>query len=195
MWINRQNSYATQYGAALKATLTVREIAQEPVAFATGAPGPIVSPALSNYFYANETQASGTHAGGSVAGLNTRILNTVVTNNIGASLTSNQVTLPAGTYWISARAPAEAADRSKLIVYNVTDAAIAINGPVNYAAGPVQITGIAEGYVTIAATKVFELRQYLQTGTGTFGLGIGNSGVIGLSAAETFAEFRAWKVG
>jgi hypothetical protein len=46
-----------------------------------------------------EQQTSGTNGGTGSNGFNTRLLNTTVANTItGASLGSNQVTLPAGTY-------------------------------------------------------------------------------------------------
>lgn len=178
-------------GLSVGDTMTVWGLS--PAGVALGASS---GPTLANHFYANETQASGTNGGASAAGLNTRVLNTAAINNIaGASLASNQVTLPAGTYWIQSRAAAFGPDRCKLVLYNVTDSAIAIGGPVNYANGSVVAEVIAEGYLTIAASKVFELRHYIQTGNGNaFALGISNAAVIGVTAAEIYAEFRAWKV-
>ena len=69
-----------------------------------------------------DQKANGTQGGDSVSGANTRVLNTVQKNNInGASLASNQVTLPAGDYEIDATAPAFNCSQSKAYLYNVTD--------------------------------------------------------------------------
>ncbi len=58
-------------------------------------------------FHVRDEKASGSHGGTSVAGsFQTRVLNTSLTNEIsGASLSSNQITLPSGTYYINARMP------------------------------------------------------------------------------------------
>ena len=53
--------------------------------------------------HVQDQKPQGTAGGTSVAGLNDRVLNTVLTNEIpGASLASNEVTLPAGEYFIAA---------------------------------------------------------------------------------------------
>ena len=73
----------------------------------------------------NETQANGTDGGASVATTwTTRVLNTTVINGItGASLATNQVTLPAGTYTVTVFSPFRNTNLTKIRLYNITDSA------------------------------------------------------------------------
>ena len=65
--------------------------------------------------HVQDQKPSGTDGGASVAGDNPRDLNTVLTNEIvGASLSSNEITLPAGKYWVDAESPMYGADQSKV---------------------------------------------------------------------------------
>lgn len=82
-----------------------------------------------------DEKAAGTDGGNSTSGSwMTRTLNTVKFNTIsGASLSRNQVTLPAGTYKITASAPVYQALQHIIRVYNVTDSATAISGLSDYA--------------------------------------------------------------
>lgn len=128
------------------------------------------------YMMVRDEKASGNHAGASVIGIQTRVLNTVSANTIsGASLSSNQITLPAGTYRVHAQAPAFV-NLTKGFLYNVTDAANQLIG-VNYngisgtASDHSQSTALVEGRFTIASAKVFELRQYCSEATAEDGLG------------------------
>lgn len=62
-----------------------------------------VTPATQPFMQVQDQKPTGTNGGASVAGDNHRALNTVLHNDIvGASLASNQVTLPAGTYYAEA---------------------------------------------------------------------------------------------
>lgn len=63
------------------------------------------SPVQSGCIHVREEQASGTGAGNASTSWTTRVLNTVVKNSVGASLASNQITLPPGTYNINANVP------------------------------------------------------------------------------------------
>lgn len=132
------------------------------------------------YMMVTHETASGTAAGASTA--NTfvvRVLNTLRANTIsGASLASNQITLPAGTYRIRASAPANGVNLHTARLYNVTDAASAIIGTsentTSLAATPSETTqtrSFVDGRITITATKVFELRHYCQELVATNGLG------------------------
>jgi len=95
---------------------------------------------------------------------NIRQLTTVVTNEIaGASLATNQITLAAGTYRIFAASMARRTGDSKLALYNVTDTAYEIVGVSEYSHASSDNSSTwcrLVGRFTIAATKVFELRQY-----------------------------------
>ena len=126
------------------------------------------------YMHVRDEKASGTGGGASVVGWNTRTLNTVVTNTItGASLATNQITLSAGTYRISSHAPGYAVNHHRLALYNVTDSSYAVLGTVEYAniTGGNHCRSFVDGQITIAGTKVFDLRQEMATANGNgFGL-------------------------
>lgn len=138
-----------------------------------------------------DQKASGTAGGGSSAGTNTRVLNTTSVNTItGASLASNQITLPAGTFDIDAFAPCYLGDYHKLSLYNVTDTATSIIGNQLLATSVVENTAQLTGRITIAGAKVFELRHYIQTAKATNGLG--NAATMGL--VEVYASVRVSQV-
>ena len=122
-------------------------------------------------------QTAGTNGGSSVSGLNTRVLNTVVYNGItGASLSANQITLPAGTYYVNAMASGHTNRQTRIQLYNVTDAGIELLGVNQYALTDGNAP-LLRGQITIAAEKDFELRHYIQQVLASTGLGV--AGLIG----------------
>ena len=148
----------------------------------------------SQLLHVRDEKASETQGGASISGSQTRVLNTVVTNEIsGASLSSNQITLPAGTYFIHASAPIFNSSNHKLYLHNVTDATQEIIGTVQYTdnAASVMTDSFVHGRFTIASTKVFELRHYVSVAKGTNGLGVGYN--IG-STINIYANVMIWKV-
>jgi hypothetical protein len=131
--------------------------------------------------------AGGTFTAGSRVA---RDLNTVVTNEIaGASLASNQITLPAGTYYIQASCPAYAVNAHRCVLWNVTDAANQIIGMSVQAASATQVhsNSTLSGRFTIASTKVFEIGHQCQT-TGTFGV------QSNFSVREVYTTVDIWKI-
>lgn len=100
--------------------------------------------------------ASGSDPGNTgAAGFFTRALNTVVVNTIsGASLASDTVTLPAGTYDVWAAATSSGS--SSIHIYNSTDAAYLVRGT---SAGNPNSPHLA-GRFTLAASKGVTLRVY-----------------------------------
>jgi hypothetical protein len=126
--------------------------------------------------HVRDEKASGTFGGASSAGVQTRTLNTTVLNTItGASLASNQITLPAGTYDVFARAPGHQCEGHQAYLYNVTDAAIALLGTTARSRQTSSTDGsndsVVMGQITITSTKVFELRHYTANAQATNGLG------------------------
>lgn len=100
----------------------------------------------------------------------TRVLNTVVTNNIsGASVSSNHVTLPAGTYRIEAYGFCSQIEYSKGRLRNTTDNSTTINGTStqsNASTSGAREDGtfvFLKGEFAIASTKNFEFQQYVTT--------------------------------
>tara|TARA_Y100000310_G_scaffold211266_1_gene212041 strand:- start:18127 stop:19173 length:1047 start_codon:yes stop_codon:yes gene_type:complete len=96
----------------------------------------------------------------------TRDLNTVGTNTItGASLLSNEFTLPAGTYEILAFVPAFNSNGAKARLYNVTDSAVEL-GSTN-ATGHSSFNGFGNNVIndqfTLAGTKTLRIEQIVAT--------------------------------
>lgn len=152
-----------------------------------------LSRATTGIMIVQDQKASGTAGGTSSTGANTRVLNTTVKNTIsGASLASNQITLLAGEYEVEAFAPCYAGDIHKLTFRNTTDSTDAIIGNQLLAnsAGSVENTATLVGSITLAGTKVFELRHGIGTARATNGLG--NSS--GLGFVEVYASVKIKKV-
>ena len=121
-----------------------------------------------------------------------RDLNTSVTNEIsGASLASDQITLPSGTYFIYAFAPSYSSNRHTAKLRNTTDSADTILGTSEYSE-----TGSSTSYCkiigrfTIASTKVFEIQHRVQSSYATVGLGISKD----MSETNIYTDVQIWKV-
>ena len=147
----------------------------------------------SQLLHVRDEKSSGTSGGGISSGsFVTRTLNTSVTNEIsGASLSSNKITLPAGTYYIFAKVPAVEVNDHKAILYNDSDSSNTIIGTNEYA---YQIGGAKSSFVsgrfTIASSKNFEIRH--RVGTSNAGNGGGNS--TSYSVTEVYTDVKIWKV-
>ncbi len=137
-----------------------------------------------------------TVAGGSssAATWNQRDLNVAVTNTItGASLASDQITLPAGTYDIVAIAPSYRIDRNRLRLQNTTDASTELVGSCNYTAAATDHTiGVAHlsGRFVLSGVKVLQLQHYATSARATDGLGLSTND----GAVEVYADVQIRKV-
>jgi hypothetical protein len=155
-----------------------------------------VVPAFENeLLHVRDEKAANTEGGESTAGVaNIRVLNTVKTNEIsGASVATNQITLPAGTYHLKARAPVYTGDLHKALLRNVTDSTNVLIGSNAYTLYPTggENNSFIEGRFTIAAQKVFEIHTWVAQGRGTNGLGV----KCNLnSMVEVYTEVYIWKV-
>lgn len=141
------------------------------------------------YLKATDQKTSGTNGGSSIAGFQVRTLNTLNTNEItGASLSSNRVTLPAGSYDFLITSSLFQANQSQLYLYSVTDSAYAIFGSSIY-----QTAGIscnASGRLTITSTKQYEVSVYANTAYASTGLGVATSS----GQSEIYTTLEIWKV-
>ncbi len=127
-----------------------------------GATGPI---ATFPFLKVSDRKAAGTSGGGVSTDYtyNDRTLNTIDVNTIdGATLASNIVSLPAGTYDVIGRAPCYAGNSHSLGLYNVTDAAMLLLGPNARAETNTQTDATVYGQFTIASTKQFKLQHYIE---------------------------------
>lgn len=142
-----------------------------------------------------DEKAANTNGGEFTSGaFRTRVLNTTVVNNItGASLASNQVTLPSGSYFVISRSPAYRVDANQSRIYNITDAAVIITGTNAYSGSIADYAAIdswAFGFFTLSASKVIELQHRCQTTKTVNGFGVLNN----FGANEVYSEILFWKV-
>jgi len=146
-------------------------------------------------FHIVNEQATATGGGGSTTLNFIKIpYNTVKTNEItGASLSSNQITLPSGSYYVSANTVLYRTNESKIFLRNVTDSTYDLIGHPMFvsqgdsASGTVHI----DGRITISSQKVFEIQVWTQrTQANGFGYGSG----ITDGQASVFASLKIWKI-
>lgn len=146
--------------------------------------------------HVRDEKTAGTDGGGFTSGAwQTRTLNTVKTNTItGASLASNQITLPAGTYFVQANAPANSVDYHKAKLYNTTASTDLIIGTNEFCGSTSADRGasrsLVNGLITLTTQSVLELQHRCYTTKATNGFGGGPS----FSVVEVYAEVVIWKV-
>jgi hypothetical protein len=121
-------------------------------------------------------ETAGTGGGTATSGsFQTRTLNTVRFNGItGASVASNQITLPAGTYIIDALAPGYRVDGYTSRLQNITDGATTLTGTAEITEQSGAIVTTASrilGSFTIAGTKAFEVQSRVSTSSAGSGYG------------------------
>lgn len=127
-----------------------------------------------DYILIEDQKAQNTAGGTFTAGSwQTRALN-IVLDDTGAhaSLSTNQVTLDAGTYRLQASAPAYSVGRNRLRWQNISDAATALLGENNYTGNGTGGAALMAGRFTIATGKTFELQHRAEITVSTNGLGI-----------------------
>lgn len=150
--------------------------------------------ASADLVHVREEQTSGTAGGGFTSGAwQTRILNTTKTNTVaGASLASNAVTLPAGTYDLEARAPACRVGRHQARLYNVTASAVVMLGGMVYSAPGsyyAQNDATVLGRFTLASSADVRLEHRCESSVASDGYGLPTSW-----GTEVFAELLLRKV-
>jgi hypothetical protein len=177
--VDTRGAYVTLvYTDATKGWLAVSASAQNPV---------ITKP----FMHVQDRKAQGTNGGTSVAGDNDRDLNAVVVNEIsGASLASNEVTLPAGTYYMEASAPIQGrygrsisirkSDDTELLRSAVTRDQDSVNR--------VMDKPIVSGRVVLTEQTVIKVTNWIQEGLATFGLGINQP-----ADPEIYTELKVWQ--
>ena len=154
----------------------------------------LANPFGKELLHVRDEKANNTSGGTATSGsFFTRTLNTVMTNEIsGASLASNQITLPAGTYYIQASAPVYASEQHKMKLRNTTDSSDTIVGTseYNYSPSVVQTVSFLSGRFTISAQKVFEIQHRVGSTTAGQGAGIASN----YSMVEVYTDVQIWKV-
>ena len=147
-------------------------------------------------FHVQDEKPNNTQAGTFTAGSwITRTLNTVKVNEIdGASISSNQITLPAGTYYIEAWAPAMFVNRHQARLHDVGSDTTIIVGDSNYS-GSGTFNGVrtdsqVSGKITISTPTTYELQHQCANTQNNWGLG--NPCNFGIN--EVYAVVKIWKV-
>lgn len=142
---------------------------------ATPAQGRKADSALqNNIIFVKDIKGSGSNGGTFTSGAwRTRELNTLTGSITGASLASDQVTLPAGTYKITGYAPAASVDGHQAQLYNASDSSTAIYGSSELAQTSTSTStkSFIDDTITIASSKVFEVRHRCTVTRATDGLG------------------------
>lgn len=106
------------------------------------------------------------------------IFNTVKTNEIsGASLSSNEVTLPSGTYFADIMICTARCNAFVSRLYNTTDSSLVLEGALMYndTSHTNNLISFIKGRFTIAAQKTFKIQAAAQTAASTYGQGYSQS--------------------
>jgi hypothetical protein len=143
-------------------------------------------------FHVRDEKAQNTAGGSSSSGsFQKRTLNTSLTNEIsGASISSDVITLPAGTYYINARVPFYGENQqTKVKLRNTSDSTDTLFGSNSYMGGGMINDFWVIGRFTIASSKNFELQYRVSISTANEGLGHQSN-----FATEVYADCQIWKV-
>lgn len=147
-----------------------------------------------SYCKVSDVKTAGTAGGTCTSGSYlTRDINTEDSDSDGVcSISSNQITLIAGTYIASITVPAYANNEFKTQLYNISDSSVELIGTSMFAGSTVSITvtSVIVGKFTITSAKTFEIQHRCGTTRSTDGFGKQTN--LGLSEVYTVAEF--WKV-
>lgn len=141
-----------------------------------------------------DEKTSGTNGGTFTSGAwQQRTLNTASTNTItGASLSSNQITLPSGTYYARWTAPAYTCDEHQTRFVSTPTATITLYGTSEHTNSTVFLTTNSEGsgVFSISGSTVFQLEHRCQTTRATDGFGDANA----FGNTQVYARVEIWKL-
>ena len=145
--------------------------------------------------HVRDEKSPGTQGGTFTSGAwRTRTLNTLKSSSIvGAGLSSNKITLPAGSYHIEAALPANRVQNHQAKLWDVTNTAdIIIGTSEDTVPGVTQVTTSSNivGRFTLGETTELELRHKCFETNPTAGFGVqADSG-----EKETYAEVKIWQL-
>lgn len=123
---------------------------------------------------------------------NIREVNTLLTNQISASLSSNVLTLPAGTYDVIGSAPANNSGSHKIRLWNITDSTVTLIGTSegSGSSGNIMTRSVLSGRFSISSNSQFRVEHFVTSQTGPV-LGFGNSSS---GVTEVYGTYKFWKV-
>jgi hypothetical protein len=183
------------YRASGKTARLAKGTAMQVLAMNSGATAPEWQSHISfdAYVKVSDVKAASTNGGTATAGSwETRTINTEDTDTASiASISSNQVTLPEGTYYMSASAPAHQVQDHQIRLYDATGAAVLLLGSSDRAMDTdASVTrSCVGGKFTIAGSSAIEVQHRVAATKATTGYGVGNSWG---NNVYTTAEF--WRV-
>jgi len=136
--------------------------------------------------YLVDEQTSGTNGGTFTNGAwRHRDLNTEYYDTIGVTLSSNEFTLPVGTFYIDWTCPAIVVNQHRSRLYNTTSTTVvkygtsAYSNPVHdwgyYADAEVSTTSCGSAAVTLTSTATFKVEHRCVTTVATYGFGKASS--------------------
>ncbi len=131
-------------------------------------------------------------------GWRTRVLNLIVDDGTGAvSLSSNQITLPAGTYEVEIKLPSFNVFRNLGRLQNITDASTLVLGEASaYSPGDAGWAHI-NGRFSITGTKTIEIQHWCQTTRNSDGFGLAFGGeptTSGSLTDEIYCDAKFYKI-
>lgn len=139
----------------------------------TGTMTTLANPVNSLMTILQDQKTSGTNGGSSITGWQTRTLNTAVLDQIGVNLTTNQFTLPAGTYHVQISTPATQVNNHRCRLYNVTTSSTILLGTSEIAQqttpGNMTNRSFIDAYFTSGASGTYRVDHYctaVQSGNG-----------------------------
>lgn len=158
-------------------------------------PSSISALSTSNLFHIQDQKTAGTDGGTFTSGAwQTRDLNTVATNTIsGASLSTNQITLPAGDYYVTASAPAFNVNAHKAKLRSITGSTDIVIGSSEFCVSSDQTgnSSVLSGLFTLSIETIIELQHRCSLTSSSNGFGENS----GLGVVEVYSNIEIWKVG
>lgn len=152
---------------------------------------------LKNFALFREVQNNNVDGGNPPSGTgqyNIRTLNTTVFDTIGTSLSSNQVTIPAGRYVVLANCVTFRTGRTSSRLYNVTDSSVILRGSGhrnNDTSVPDTLNTWIYGQFEVSATKAIRLETYITNNPGS---GVAMGIAINIGEPEIYSQLLLWKV-
>ena len=106
------------------------------------------------------------------------------------SITSNQITLPSGTYITKFSCPAFESSRHRAHLYDTTGSAVLILGQGAATSSNIMNSSVGVGHFTLSGSSVLELRHYIQDAKASSGLGLAmNDG-----HSEVYSVIEFWRL-
>ena len=144
-----------------------------------------------NFLHIQDQKPQGTPGGTFTSGAWwTRDLNTILTNTItGASLANNQITLPAGKYYVEASALARNVATNVVRITNGQGGYLC-GFPIGTDQNNIGVPASVFGIIVLSGETHFNLEHRCQTTNNTHGFGRASNFIT-----EVYSDIRIWRIG